>query len=184
MKLGKAAALGAAAAVSALVLGCKSMAPAPEARKYKDGEMVVPADYKYWPKKFTEIQRPDLKQIREVWVNDVGVKAKGSGAIPNGYMSVMELWSAGENADGTLMKGADGKLVKGKLLKVFVMAKGPGWGESVTPAELRTGDWVYSAFLPDLKTAAPDSPLACRSCHLPQKENDFMFRFNDYFRKS
>lgn len=174
----------AAAVAVAGVVGCKSIGPAPASQKFKDGEVAVPADYKSWTKKFSEIQRPDLKQVREVWVNTVGANAKGGGTIPNGYTSVMELWSASESADGTLMKGADGKLVKGKLLKIFVMAKGPGWGESVTPDVLRTGDWVYSAWLPDAKTAAPDSPLVCRSCHLPQKENDFMFRFNEYFRKS
>ena len=41
----------------------------------------------------------------------------------------MELYKAEENTDGTLSKGADGKLEKGALLKVFVMGKGRGWGE-------------------------------------------------------
>ena len=41
-------------------------------------------------------------------------------------VSVMELYKAKENADGTLSKGADGKLEKGALLKVFVMGKGAG----------------------------------------------------------
>ena len=173
-----------AIAATILAVGCTSMTPEPMAKKFKDSEMPVPADYRSWTKKFAEIQRPDVKQVREVWVNTAGAQAKGSATIPNGYVSVMEVWSAGENTDGTLSKGADGKLVKGKLLKIFVMGKGAGWGDSVTPVELRNGDWVYSAFLPDMKSAAPDSPATCRACHLPLKDKDFMPRFDEYFRKS
>jgi hemoglobin len=179
------AALCAAVAAAFVAIGCSTMAPAPMAKMFKDGEMPVPADYKSWTKKFSEIQRPDLKQVREVWVNATGANFKGPGPLPNGYVSVMEIWSAAQSADGQLAKGADGKLVKGKLAKVFVMGKGAGWGESVTPAELRNGDWVYSAWLPDMKTAAPDSPAACRACHLPLKDKDFMPRYDEtYTRKS
>lgn len=168
-----------ALAATVALAGCAWFAP--EARKFKDGEMAVPADYKSWTKKFTELQRPDIKQVRDVWVNPTGAAFKGPGPLPDGYVSVMELWSAAEGADGQLQKTADGKLVKGKLLKIFVMSKGDGWGDSVTPVELRNGDWVYSAYLPDGKTAAPDAPATCRACHLPLKDKDYMPRYDQAY---
>ena len=91
----------------------------------------------------------------------------------------MELYKAEENTDGTLSKGADGKLEKGALLKVFVMGKGRGWGESA-PAGMHNGDWVYSAYLADGKPLS-DSPVTCRGCHLPMGEaQDFVHRYDEY----
>ena len=178
-------------ALAVLVIGCASPSNPtatrptslhPMERKFADGEMPVPADYKAWPKILGEVQRADAKQVREVYLNPVGHAVKTGEPFPNGTVSVMELYKARENADGTLMKGVDGKLVKGELLKVFVMAKGAGWGESVKPAELRNGDWVYSAFLADGKTTAPDPMSACRSCHLPMAGKDYFARYDEYIK--
>ncbi len=154
--------------------------PAPVA-KVKDGELRLAADYKTWPVFLKEVQRPDAKQIRDIYINTVGSKTAAGKAFPNGTVSVMELYKAKENADGTLSKGADGKLEKGALLKVFVMGKGDGWGESA-PAGMKNGDWVYAAYLPDGKPA-PDPIVACRSCHLPLGESkDFVHRYDEYFQ--
>jgi Cytochrome P460 len=151
--------------------------------KLKDGELAVPADYKNWPKFLSEVQRPDNKQIREIYINSTGAKAVKGGAFPNGTVSVMELYKAQEGPDGTPVKSADGKMVKGPLLKVFVMGKAAGWGESA-PAGLKNGDWIYSGFLADGKTVAPDPIATCRACHLPLGEaKDFVHRYDEYFEK-
>ena len=42
----------------------------------------------------------------------------------------MELYKA-QLEGGAPVTGADGKLVKGNLAKVFVMGKGNGWGQDV-----------------------------------------------------
>ncbi len=42
------------------------------------------------------------------------------------------------------MTGADGKLVKGNLAKMFAMGKGDGWGQDV-PEQLRNGARVFLA---------------------------------------
>ncbi len=168
-----------------LIASCAQapMAPVMEAKKFKDGEMLVPTDYKLWPTYLSEVQRPEAKQIREIFINPTGAKAVAGAAFPDGTVSVMELYKAKEGADGALMKNADGKLVKGDLLKVFVMAKGQGWGESA-PAGLKNGDWVYSAYLADGKTVAPDPAVACRGCHLPLGESkDYVHRYDEYFQK-
>jgi hypothetical protein len=56
----------------------------------------------------------------------------------------MENYAAQADACGNLIKGTDGKLVKGNLLRVFVMGKNPGWGQSA-PEGLKNGHWICSA---------------------------------------
>lgn len=166
----------------ALAAGCAQMGGM-SAAKLKDGELGVPADYRSWPKFLSGIQRPDAKQIREIYLNPVGHSAKAGESFPNGTISVMEIYKARENSDGTLAKGTDGNLVKGDLAKVFVMGKGAGWGDSAQPAELKNGDWIYSAFKADAKTPSGDEIGPCRTCHLPLANKDFVHRYDEYFEK-
>jgi hemoglobin len=163
---------------AALLVSCSSMEPVP-AVKYKDGEQPVPADYKTWPKFLSGIQRPDAKQVRDIYVSPKGYSSAKGQPFPNGTTFVMENYAAAANPDGTLQKGADGKLVKANLLRVFVMGKGDGWGASA-PADLRNGDWVYASYGADGKATA-DSLIPCRACHLPLDKKDFVHRYDEYF---
>jgi hemoglobin len=168
-----------AAVVAALAAGCAEMSTAPPAAKLKDGELQVPPDYKSWPKFLSAVQRPDAKQVREIYVNPAGTRAVAGQPFPNGTVFVMENFAAVELADGKLAQGSDGKLVKGPLLRVFVMGKQAGWGDSA-PQGLKNGDWIYAAYDSAGKTA-PDSPLGCRACHLPLADKDFVPRYDEYF---
>jgi hemoglobin len=128
----------------------------------------------------SEIQRPDTKQVRELFVNTLGAKTNAGQPFPNGTVMVMELYKA--KLDGeTLVTGPDGKLVKGDLAKIFLMAKGEGWGQDV-PENLRTGNWVFSAYGPDGKVLAEDFGK-CRACHVPLAIKDFVHRYDEYFEK-
>jgi len=156
--------------------------PAPVA-KLKDGELATPADYKAWRSTLMGVQRPDVKQIRDIYVNNVGAAAKAGGSFANGTVSVMEIYAAKLGADGNPVKDAAGMMTRDKLLKVFVMGKGAGWGDTA-PAGLKNGDWVYSAYMADGKTVAPDPAAACRGCHLPLGDaKDFFHRYDEYFQK-
>ena len=170
------------ASVAAVFLASCSHMASPPAPKLKDGEVKIPADYKSWPKFIGTIDRADAKQVRELFINPTGAKAKAGEKFPDGTVSVMELYKAQENADGTLKTDPNGRLVKGNLLKVFVMGKGEGWGE-LAPPGLKNGDWSYSAYMADGK-AAPDNTAACRGCHLPLGDaKDFVHRYDEYFQK-
>jgi len=143
----------------------------------KDGELALP-DYKGWPKFLSAVQRPDVKQVREIYINPTGAKAIHGQPFPDGTQFVMELYQA--QADGDkLMASADGKLVKGNLVKVFVMGKDKGWGEGV-PENLKNGSWVFSAYGPDGKALGEDF-AKCRSCHAPLAQKDFVHRYDEYF---
>jgi hemoglobin len=170
------------AVLAVSLIGCTNV-PKPVVKKFGDGELAVPEDYKGWPKFLSEIQRADNKQVREIYINPVGHSTKMGDAFPNGTVSVMEIYKAREAADGTPLKGPDGKFIKGDLLKIGVMGKGPGWGDTVAQPELRNGDWVYSMYMADGKTKAPDDTATCRACHLPLKDKDYIFRYDEYFQK-
>jgi hemoglobin len=149
--------------LAVMLASCAQTPPPAPVAKLKDGELAVPTDYRQWKTRLLNVQRADAKQIRDIYLNDVGAKAKPGETFAHGSMSVMELYAAKALPDGALEKGADGKLVKGNLLKVFVMGKNEGWGKDDMPAN---GEWIYSAFMPDAKTKAPDPTIACRTCHL------------------
>lgn len=168
--------------VAALV-GCAQVPSTPVVNKFADGELPVPSDYKNWPKFLSEIQRPEVKQVREIYINPIGHRTKAGETFPNGTVSVMEIYKAREAADGSTLTDATGKFIKGELLKIAVMGKGAGWGESVKPAELKNGDWIYAIYLADAKTKAPDNTVTCRACHLPLADKDYVFRYDEYFQK-
>jgi len=172
-----------AAVLTTALVGCAQVPSAPLANNFKDGELPVPADYKSWPKFLSEVQRPEVKQVREIYINPLGHRTQAGEAFPNGTVSVMEIYKAQETADGLPLKNSDGKFVKGELLKIAVMGKGAGWGESVTPVELKNGDWIYAIYLADAKTKAPDDTATCRACHLPLADKDYIFRYDEYFQK-
>lgn len=165
-------------ATTLVATGCGSLMEEPVA-VVKDGELPIPADYKSWPKFLSAVQRPDAKQVREIYMNPVAAQAGAGAAFGNGSVFVMENYAAKAKADGTLETGPDGKLVKGDLLRVFVMGKHKGWGADV-PENLATGNWVYATYLADGKKG-PEPAAACRGCHAPLKDKDFVFRYDEHF---
>lgn len=169
------AALAAASLAAFAVTGCSSISLAP----VKDGELAVPADYKTWPKFLSAVQRADAKQVREIYMSPAARDATAASGFSNGTVFVMENYAAQANADGSLATGADGKLVKGNLLRVFVMGKNAGWGQDVVEP-LRNGNWVYAAWLPSLQKA-PEDTNTCRACHLPLAGKDFVHRYDEHF---
>ena len=159
---------------AALVAGC---ATGPKA--LNDGELAVPADYKSWPKFLSAVQRPDAKQVREIYMNPTAAAGSASTGFGNGTVFVMENYAAKANPDGSLATGADGKLVKAELLRVFVMGKNAGWGQGVAES-LRNGNWVYASYLANGQKG-PDDLSTCRACHLPLAAKEFVHRYDEHF---
>jgi hypothetical protein len=142
----------------------------------KDGDLVLPSDYRSWPVFLSNVQRPDLKQIRDIYINQQGTYS--SRPFAYGTTMVMELHSVKLDAEGKPVLGADGKMQKAGLSKVFVMGKGDGWGQAV-PEEQRNGEWIYSAFNAAGASLGGDAK-ACRGCHTPLKDTDYVARVTEY----
>lgn len=138
----------------------------------KDGQLALPADYQQWPPFLTGIQRADVNQVRDIYINPVGTKTAHGQAFPDGTILVMELYRAKTGPNGTLEKG--------ELSKVFVMGKHAGWGQDV-PEKLKNGTWVFAAYDPGGKPLAEDF-TKCRTCHAPVAQNDFVHRYDEYFQ--
>ncbi len=167
--------------VALVAAACAPMASTPQVAMLKDGELPVPANYRAWPKFLSEVQRPDAKQVREIYMNTAAGAATPAAGFPNGTVFVMENYAAAANADGSLKQGADGKLVKGDLLRVFVMGKNAGWGQSA-PEGFKNGDWIYAGYLPSGEKS-PEPTVTCRACHLPLVNKDFVHRYDEHFSK-
>jgi len=165
-----------------VVAACSQMTATSYKAPMKDGEAVIPADYKSWPKMLSAVQRPDAKQVREMYIDPKGNQTRAGEPFPYGTVMVMENYAAVAKPDGTLETGADGKLVKGNMVRIFIMEKTKGAGQDV-PEALRNGEWVYASFTPDGKrTEDPFAP--CRACHAPLTEKkDFVQRYDEYFQK-
>lgn len=169
--------------VAAAVLASCSMMSGSETKTamtpLEDGQLPLPVNYKSWPKFLSAVQRPDANQVREIYVNPIGYQAKAGEPFAHGTIFVMENYALQMGADGKPATGSDGKLVKGTLQRVFVMAKGPGYASQVVK-ELKTGDWAYTSYdASGNKTADPI--VACRACHVPLANKDFVARYDEYF---
>lgn len=170
-------------ASSLFLSSCAFMKGSAPVAPLKDGELAIPGDYKTWPKFLSAVQRPDAKQVREIYMNPAATSATAAKGFSNGTVLVMENYAAKADAAGALVQGADGKLVKGDLLRIFVMGKNEGWGQSA-PEGLKNGDWVYAAYLANGDKAA-DPIAACRACHMPlTASKDFVHRYDEFFSKA
>lgn len=162
--------------------GCSQMDGKPVSRLV-DGQLDLPQDYRNWPAFLVGVQREDVKQVRDIYMNDEARRAKPGQAYGDGSVFVMENWSVKLDADGKPVKGPDGKLVKDKLAAVFVMGKNPGWGDGVPEAQ-RNGNWIYSAFKGNGDANGEARYDACRSCHAPLKDKDFVFRVDEHHART
>ena len=117
------------------------------------------------------IEKPN-GQIREIYINNIGMKADKGEVFPYGTVTVMELYSSKKIGD---------KLTKDKLSKVFVMSKGRGWGQDLPAGSLPNGEWVYGAYKADGVTPATNDFSSCHGCHTPLKLDDFIARYSEHF---
>jgi hypothetical protein len=124
-----------------------------------------PADYKDW-KVISSTNRMDNGTLREVLGNDVAVKAVQDGEInpwPDGTMLAKVAWVQLADGDGSIRAGRFKQvefMIKDR--QKYAATKGWGWAR-----------WLGTDLKPYGTSAAfTDS---CVSCHLPLRDNDFVF---------
>lgn len=124
---------------------------------------------------YTTVDRPDNKQYRELYASSqAAVDAMKAGKpLPNGTVLVLIPYKAQVDAQGNPIKDAKGRYVKGDQLGVNVMEKRAGWGTEY-PADLRNGEWEYSAFSAAGKFNEKANYKGCFQCHKPHEAQDYV----------
>lgn len=135
----------------------------------------LPANYRTAMTQYAVVDRVDVGQVRVLYGPAAAVAAvRANQPIPSGTTLVMELYAAQRNAQNELVRGADGRLVRGNLANIFVMEKRAGWGAQYDAA-IRNGEWEYAIFTPANARAENRNMQPCMQCHLQRRDNDFIF---------
>ena len=146
-----------------------SAAPAPGS-----GRVTYPADYADEFDHFMTSERWDNNQVRELFANEAAMEgAEEGGELPVGSVLAMEVYGAKVDENDEPVLDAEGKMIAGELKLLAVMEKGTGWGDSY-PDHLRNGDWEYAFFTPQGELMDDVDTDACRECHLPYADDDFV----------
>lgn len=123
---------------------------------------------------YTTVDRPDTKQVRDIYASpDAAKAAKAGKPLPSGTVIAMEVYRAKLDDKGEPLKDANGRFLKGDMFGIFVMEKRTGWGAEYGD-DLRNGEWEYSRFTPDGKPHQPPDSKPCLQCHKPYSAQDFV----------
>jgi hypothetical protein len=146
----------------------------------------LPADWQQRFIRYTTVDRPDRKIIRNMYVNPEAFAALQAGRpLPYGTLAIMADQRARVDAAGNPLLDGNGRLIpEPSFIAIAVQQKERGWGEGYGP-ELRNGEWEYAVF--DPRTGARvERPLnACFTCHLQARaQQDFSFSTWDYANRS
>jgi hypothetical protein len=96
---------------------------------------------------------------------------------------VGEITPALTDADGEPLTSQIGHLIgSGKVSALVVMTRIAG-NDGRYPDELKVGDWEFEVFSPAGENLAKDT-TACRECHHPLTETEFMWSYEHLARKA
>ncbi|WP_198372727.1 cytochrome P460 family protein [Roseomonas rosulenta] len=157
-------------------------------RAYSPGphNIELPADWQQRFIRYTTVDRPDRKIIRNMYVNPEAFAALTAGQpLPYGTLAIMADQRARVDAQGNVLLDGNGRLIpEPAFIAIAAQQKERGWGEGYGP-ELRNGEWEYAVFNPQTG-AWVDRPLnACFTCHLQARaQQDYSFTTWDYANRA
>ncbi len=176
------AALAAALAIAALGAAMaqpRAYAPGPQ-------NITLPPDWQQRFIRYTTVDKPDRRIIRNIYINPEAYAALRPGApIPYGAIVIMADQRARLDGAGQPLLDGNGRLIpEPAFIAVAAQQKERGWGEGYGP-ELRNGEWEYARFNP-VSGERLDGPLnACFTCHLQARaQQDFTFTTWDYANRT
>jgi hypothetical protein len=169
------------ALVIAAVLGTAALA---QPRPYTPGahNIDLPADWQARFIRYTTVDRPDRKIIRNMYVNPEAFAALAAGQpLPYGTLAIMADQRARVDAAGEVLRDGNGRLIpEPAFIAIAAQQKERGWGEGYGPDQ-RNGEWEYAVFDPRSGARAERPLNACFTCHLQARaQQDFSFSTWDY----
>ncbi|WP_170789224.1 cytochrome P460 family protein [Ruegeria lacuscaerulensis] len=141
-----------------------------------DGSLLkLPEDYETTFTRYHRKDYDDRKQVRFFSGNNIALAgvADGGPFEPGAYFLV-EVFDAKKDADGNLLKDAEGRLIAGERKLYTAMEKRTGWGDGV-PDIYRNDNWRYSVFEADGSNKNGVNEAPCMACHKPLTEDDYAF---------
>jgi len=124
---------------------------------------------------YATVDRPDVKQYRELFVPRSSLEALQAGKpLPSGTVLTLVQYRAKLDAQGAPIVGQNGRLLRGGLAGIVAMEKRTGWGSEYAD-EIRNGEWEYQAFTADRKVNDKAKLETCFQCHKPHDDTDFVF---------
>lgn len=173
---------------AALLTGVLATAAIAQQRPYATGpqNIQLPADWQQRFIRYSTVDNPTRKIIRNIYINPEAYAALSPGApMPYGTLVIMADQRARLDGQGNPLLDANGRMIpEPAFIAIAAQQKERGWGEGYGP-ELRNGEWEYARFNP--ATGAPvEGPLnACFTCHLRARaQQDFTFTTWDYANRS
>ena len=171
-----------------LAIAAFAGAAAAQQRPYTPGahNVDLPPDWASRFIRYTTVDKPDRRIIRNIYVNPEAFAALQPGApLPYGSVVVMADQRARLDAAGSPLLDANGRLIpEPAFVAIAVQQKERGWGEGYGPA-MRNGEWEYARFDPRTGQRAEGSLAACFTCHLEHRaRQDFTFTTWDYANRA
>lgn len=116
--------------------------------------------------------------VTTTYANSSAASVKNIGQVPyrDGAVLVMEYALPLKDGEGELLRDSKGDLLKGEVVRIDVMRRGHGLGESY--GDKRAGDWEFSSFRRDGSALiTPANGAVCAACHRNAgTDKDFVFR--------
>lgn len=114
------------------------------------------------------------EQTIKIYANDIALGGvQSDGKLPDGSVLVAELYAALKDSDGEVLESQIGRRVSGDFKAIAVMERRTGWDDQY-PDELKVGDWEFEVFSTSGENLGKDT-TACRECHHPLTDTEFMF---------
>ena len=141
----------------------------------EDRVLKFPKDYREnFTLYFTGDRLFEDEQTIRIFANDIALKgAQSDGKLPDGSVLVAEIFAAKTDADGEVIESSMSRRIPAKFKAIAVMERRSGWDDQYSD-ELKVGDWEFEVFSPDGKNLGKDT-TACRECHHPLVDSEFMF---------
>jgi hypothetical protein len=137
--------------------------------------VALPENYRTGFVNYLDVDRPDRKRVRKMYVNPEAHAAAEAGAdLPDGTVLIMEDHDAEVDADGNLVRDEEGRLIALEpVTGIFVMEKNAAWSTA-------NGNWDYATYLPG-GMPRPDATFdGCFSCHANREARDYTFTYWKY----
>ena len=98
---------------------------------------------------------------------------RDNGSIPEGAVIVGELYGVKTDGDGAVVESMLGRRIPTDLKAIVVMERRDAWAEQYSD-ELKLDGWEFEVFSPAGENLNKDT-TACRECHAPHGDTDYLF---------